>query len=498
MVDASSVTETITLSGKPSTGQSSRYYSYSKTYTKTWKNWCARCKVAGKMADNPKGVPEHEVTCTACGADFDVCTGGEKMNSPKGYLVDVNGKFNSISRVDTTIGDATSGDGSGDGSEAQTQTISHGYDVENPFKAYLHIEYSHEAGATAPRKEINLDFTSEAPDNTPSFSGIVPALLNYSQRSNSINVWELIAEIEGDKERKNKYYLRQIAFRYRTPDGEDLYPSDGTDDSTGKIIIDRIGFRKGEVINPTSLGFSGKTVLSNLQTCINSTNYLTNMIYGDERYEDRLEFYSPNSITKTNPKKTFSEGLVNEDYLKIIGLSDLTYAPVSTLVNNSIKIFSEKDNPNDDDHVKYNFVQSRLRESIMRYGNKEDVEVLEDNVSPTEAYYRAVTNDKFVNDMDMTYTIQVNGVPNITVGDYAKCVFYNQNLSDVKRVKSVQIDYNSTAMPELKTSLGMGAIEKILSGRVKMQEERRKAKENKIIISDGVTYTSNSPNLWEN
>ena len=128
----------------------------------------------------------------------------------------------------------------------------------------------------------------------------------------------------------------------------------------------------------------------------------------------------------------------------------------------------------------------------------EDVEVLSDNISPTEAYYLAVTNDKFINNMECTYTITVDGVPDIDVGDYGKCLFYNQYLNDVKRVESMQIDFDQESIPRLKTTLGMGAVEKLLANRIKMQKERREAKEEKIKVSTGVNYTSNSPNIWEN
>ena len=104
----------ITVTGKPSTAQASKYYSYKKNYTKTWKNYCPQCKKSGTLTDNPKGVPEHELTCTkskgGCDADYDVCTGGDKMARPY-YLTDVNGKRNTKNKVDKTIGDDKGGSG---------------------------------------------------------------------------------------------------------------------------------------------------------------------------------------------------------------------------------------------------------------------------------------------------------------------------------------------------------------------------------------------------
>lgn len=99
----------ITVTGKPSTGQATKFYSY-KDYTKTWRNWCPFCNKTGTLTDNPKGVYEREITCDkskgGCDADFDVTTGADKSGSYRKYLQDANGNSNSKSSVDTSIGDS--------------------------------------------------------------------------------------------------------------------------------------------------------------------------------------------------------------------------------------------------------------------------------------------------------------------------------------------------------------------------------------------------------
>lgn len=100
--------QTITVTGKPSTSQAAKYYDH-KDYTKTWKNYCPLCGQSGKLSDNPKGVPEGEITCDkskgGCDADYDICTGGDKSGSYRAYLTDANGKSNTKDNVDTSIGD---------------------------------------------------------------------------------------------------------------------------------------------------------------------------------------------------------------------------------------------------------------------------------------------------------------------------------------------------------------------------------------------------------
>ncbi len=115
MPDDSTTTDSITVTGKPSTGQAAKFYEY-KDYTKTWKNYCPLCGQSGKLSDNPKGTAEGEITCDkskgGCDADYDICTGGDKSGSYRAYLVDTNGKSNTKDNVDTSIGGGSSGGGS--------------------------------------------------------------------------------------------------------------------------------------------------------------------------------------------------------------------------------------------------------------------------------------------------------------------------------------------------------------------------------------------------
>lgn len=114
MPNDSTTTDSITVTGKPSTGQAAKFYDY-KDYTKTWKNYCPLCGQSGKLSDNPKGTAEGEITCDkskgGCDADYDICTGGDKSGSYRAYLVDTNGKSNTKDSVDTSIGGGLAGGG---------------------------------------------------------------------------------------------------------------------------------------------------------------------------------------------------------------------------------------------------------------------------------------------------------------------------------------------------------------------------------------------------
>ena len=70
-------TEKTSISGyfKPSIANTG--YSYTWHY-KIWLDYCPACHSYNCLLINPKGVPESEITCGRCDADFDGCTGIDK------------------------------------------------------------------------------------------------------------------------------------------------------------------------------------------------------------------------------------------------------------------------------------------------------------------------------------------------------------------------------------------------------------------------------------
>lgn len=70
----------ITITAKPSTRCG---YSYT-WHTRSWVNKCPHC--GGKLLINPKGVPERELTCAQCSADYCGVCGKEKYSWSSYYL----------------------------------------------------------------------------------------------------------------------------------------------------------------------------------------------------------------------------------------------------------------------------------------------------------------------------------------------------------------------------------------------------------------------------
>lgn len=495
MVDVSQATGTITVNQMPSGLR--RYwqgtYSYQR-YTKTWKDWCPLCGSINVLRDNPKGTYEGEITCSHCDADYDGVTGQDKNGGgSRGCLVAADGTSDSTS------------------TETETKTITHGYDIEKPFQCYVRIEYSLSSDITAPRKIIQFSFTEDAPDAFASFdgdNGITPAFVNYGERFNRINVLDKIRVIEGDFEKKNKYYLRQISLCHSACSTEEDKPwddSEGTDDSSCKMILDSVGFTSASVVNPETLEACGKTILENLKTLIGKTDYHIQLKYGKNRWEDQLVLKTDaedDGDTFLTYKKFNGEtvtkkvGLNIRQDSNILAINNISYDPINTLTNESIKVFKTQSDPKDDSTIKWEYVESRNPDLVLRYGACEDVESLSENTSPAEAYYLAYTNSKLVhinkliNEVGFTYTVTIEGVPgHLGIGKNAYCVFDNPIMNDTKKVESIEIDYDVTKRPRLRTTLGLGEIENIQKGRLQFQEERLALKSSKSDYSSGATYT---------
>ena len=71
-------------------------YAYKLT-KKSWKNHCSFC--GGKLKFNPKGVPEGELTCSKCDADFCCVSGQDKATKVRRKLTPATVTVNSATKV---------------------------------------------------------------------------------------------------------------------------------------------------------------------------------------------------------------------------------------------------------------------------------------------------------------------------------------------------------------------------------------------------------------
>lgn len=82
---------TITIDAKPSTGNNDLPYIW---HTTTFINFCILCGANDTLVINPKGVPESELTCLICDADYDGTNGADKSGyGCRGYLIKIDDGF---------------------------------------------------------------------------------------------------------------------------------------------------------------------------------------------------------------------------------------------------------------------------------------------------------------------------------------------------------------------------------------------------------------------
>lgn len=77
--------DNINITAKPSCGCNNDYVWYNHTFV----NMCPNCGHINCLLDNPKNVPEHELTCSYCDSDFCGVCGKEKYSWSNVYLEEV-------------------------------------------------------------------------------------------------------------------------------------------------------------------------------------------------------------------------------------------------------------------------------------------------------------------------------------------------------------------------------------------------------------------------
>ena len=131
----------------------------------------------------------------------------------------------------------------------------------------------------------------------------------------------------------------------------------------------------------------------------------------------------------------------------------------------------------------------------MKYGEKVNLESLSDDVSEFEAYYRArYDNEKFNGDLSFNYSVEWEGVPPSSLGDYVEVVMDNVKYTDVKEVKSLSYDCSNDDACNIRTTIGLGHVDPRVALKTNMRNLRKSVKGKKTSYSGGAVYdTSTTP-----
>lgn len=369
----------------------------------------------------------------------------------------------------------------GASSGVTTSTYTKGYDKDNPFKAYLKIGYSigtktHPYTSKSKTYYIYLDFSEDSYSQKDSFSDFNTIWINNAFRQNSADIVEHISKIHNDINRENRYYLRSVSFVHDKTD-DDLYSSDGSDNSSCKMLLKKIGFRKGDALNPKVYDTCGQTLLQSIQSILEDCNYNTEMIYNNYRNDDYLNFY----LKSDTPVFT-----IREDSVNFLGISNVSYKPLEDTHNSSYQLFKQKQ---ENGTERWKYVNSRHPQSVLVYGENQVVGKMDGEVNSTEAYHKARFGTKeFTSDMPFTYTVDWRGIPPIKVGDSVECIFDKKEYNDVKTVESLNYKCTNDDACNFITSIGLGELSPMVKLKKKMKNERRRVKSQSTKYSGGAIY----------
>lgn len=468
---ASSSAGTITVTGKNTCGCCAYPKMAYQNYTRTYVNQCPHCKQTGVLRDNPKGVPDGEITCSNCDADYCVQCGGDKWGGDRCKTW----KLTPASGGSTTTTTTT------------TSKVTNGYDKDNPYKCYIQLEFS-----TSESNNIEvliLDFTVDSTD-TNSYEGITPVLINNVVKQGMIDVVELMRSIVYDEYDQNlRFYIHRIKLITppKTGDEKTWYTvnENDTDNSSCKLDIYGFGFNNGTLINPKDLSSCGKTIVSVMEDLVTSSGYLVELEYGKHRKDDVINFKVDNQL---EPVFVASEG----DENNILSFTSISYTPVSNLYNSSIQVFKS----GTEESSVYNFTESKDSTSIAKYGQQTTLESSTDIIESKEAYYKCRTNPEFQPEQTYSYSITVPYVQDIVIGDLVQVIADDKKLNTIKKVSSVKFSYATNQIPKIKTELGLGELAPDLLLKKQLRELRDAAKEKSTLFSSTAVPVED-PNVYQ-
>ena len=353
-------------------------------------------------------------------------------------------------------GTISSAKGTANNSSSETSTVTHtmGYDKDKPFQAYLKLTYSLEQSFDAKKYNVYIKFTQNATDEySINQKAFAVYWVNNTIRETTLkrSLTDFLSTVRHGEGKQ--YYLHSIQFVAPkvpvTEDSKDTdwYKSDDStdDDSSCKLDLYQILFDDNSLADQSELNSCGKSVNSMMQELVKDSGYYVDMTYGLHRNEDRINF---RVLNQSKESFTASEG----DNNNILSWNSISYTPISQMYNMSMVVFKMDDGS-------YRYVDSRIGESIMKYGEQCTLQTSNDTITTKEAYFNAVTNDKYNSVQQYTYTITVPNYPNIRIGDLVKVVANAKKLNSVKEVKSIKVSFDNSKMPRIQTTIGLEELD---------------------------------------
>ena len=367
-----------------------------------------------------------------------------------------------------------------------------GFDKDNPFEAYLKIDYAvNSRNGTV--KTIYVDWSSEAPSGSNKFDndfGII--WQNRKKYIHEIDLLDKIKTAESDyaQTSTNKYYLKRVTFLRDFQDVIDDIDTeedeskayDNNDNSSYKMALYDLGVFSGEVAKMESLGVCGKTILDGMKTILEKSGYDWSIKYNKYRNGDYLNF-TDGSDDEKDIKYTFNEGFNGN----IIGISNVKYSPTSQLMNSAVTIFKSKKKENDPT-MTYSYAKKSKVDEILRFGEQMKVENLSTETGSKEATQKAYDNLMKYFQPITTFTVKSVGLPPVGINDWVETKTVNPLLTNEYQVASRKISIDVTDRPMIQTEFGLGDIDAPLKVKQNLANQRKKLVREQLDLNEPVTY----------
>lgn len=341
-------------------------------------------------------------------------------------------------------------------------TVTQGYDISAPFKAYIELtlSLSEKNNNYGKPQKVYLPFTL-TPTSDYTITGLKPLFINNVHQVFSVT--DIGSKIRTYLNKPKAQSMKLYDIKFITPKIElkkedqeaqnksTWYTDDKTthDHSSCKMILYEIRFDNQTQPEPLSLSSCGKTVNEIMNKIITDGGYLTHMVYGNHRSEDVLYF---DDNLNDNPLYTISD----ED---IMSIGEVNYTP--DVVNMSKYIY-KKLNSTIHEYVEYCDI-----DSILLYGENEMINQndRDEGISSKEAHWFNRRVNGFKPTPEFQYSLTVKGFPVMNIGEYVHINTDLKRLNNVFQLKSWNMSYKRTNKPSITTELGLNEVENKLNVR---------------------------------
>lgn len=386
----------------------------------------------------------------------------------------------------------------GGNSNVQTTTtkyeITHGFDEQKPFEAYLRVDYSI-GSREGEQHHILIDWQTEAQGTNEKKFGndSVPQWKANEKYICEIDLLDKIKTAERDygQTKDTKYFLKKVTFLRDfkdvlddkdTEEKENLLYDKAKDKSSYKMLLYDLGVFNGEVVNHQSLGVNGKTLLDGVKTILEKSEYEFQIKYGQYRMNDYINF-SQHTNSEENIAHTFNEGFDGD----IIGISNVKYSPTKDLVNDCLTIYKSLDQE-DLTGTHYRYTRKGKLGEMLRYGEQTHIENLQKNSSYVEATQHSHDALQKYFKPNTTFTVKSVGLPPVGINDWVETKTINPLLTNTYQVASRKISIDVEDRPMVQTEFGLGDIDATIKVKNNLAEQRKKLVREPLDLSTSIQY----------